>query len=351
MALLGLATSAAFIQAQNDPAGKKMDHIGGKSLDRWIAEILDQDPGVREKAIRTVALFGRDARKAVKKLITELNDTDPSLRVNAIMALGDIGMNEDDLEKGIKGLGRLLTTDPQAIVRFQAAVTLMKLGKDAKEAIPQLVTASRDQYSSWEVRHMAVTALGTVAVDRKEGPDPKAIRALITALRDHCARVRQQALGSLITLGKPEDSNLLQSEKSALLAVLRDKDKLLTLWARVALMRIDKIDTNYLFTIAQLLKDPDVVVRINAAQALGVVGPDAKSRVADVIEALHDKDPAVVTAVIAALVQMGEEVAPKAVPALENLVKGENEVLKLLAQGAIDSLTKKDKKPDAKKAP
>src|ERR1700687_2801432 len=98
IALLGLVTSGTLIQAQDDPADKKIDRIGGKNLDQWIAEILNQDPGVREKAIRTVVLFGPAARKAGKKLITELNDTDPSLRVNAIMALGEIGMNEEDLE-------------------------------------------------------------------------------------------------------------------------------------------------------------------------------------------------------------------------------------------------------------
>ena len=52
------------------------------------------------------------------------------------------------------------------------------------------------------------------------------------------------------------------------------------------------------------LKDPNVSVRINAAIALGDIGPDAKAAVPALIEALNDKEGVVRWRAVAALGKM-----------------------------------------------
>jgi HEAT repeat protein len=301
---------------------------------------------VRQTAIQTVILFGQPARKAGKALIRELDDADPDLRVNAAIALGAIGLDGDDLDKGVKRLGKALTQDRESIVRLQAAAALGHFGTSAKAAIPQLVMAVKDTYTSFTIRKTAAMALGAVAIDRKEGPDPAAVSGLMLALNDPAAAVRHEALRALITLGAPSQADLKRREKTALERLLHDNDKLMVLWSRMALMRIDKVSEYHLRYIAGLLQDRDPLVRANAAQALGVVGAEAKAHVGELAAALKDKEGVVVLAAVVALGVMREH-AQAAVPALTRLTEDKNEVLSKAAQQAIDQITGKAAKPKA----
>lgn len=329
--------------------GEDSHIIGGKNLKQWIVEIRNGDPGVRENAIRTVPLFGKEARKAGHALVTELADHDTSLRVNAIIAIGQIGLDAEDIEAGVKGLGKLLANDSQHINRMQAAIALGQLGPDARAALPQLCSAVRDTYNSWETRRAAAVALRFVAPS-KDGPDPKAIHALVRAANDICAKVRLEALMSLIYLGRPFQKADLESEKLALQRLIRDRDLLVGLWARVALMRIDKISETHIRVLGQMLRSTNLAYRLNAANALGMIGPEAKSQVPDLIEALGDKDETVIGAAITALALMGDE-ARRAIPTLTKLAESKNEVLSGLAKEAVKSINTnaKPKKADAKK--
>src|SRR5262249_1667823 len=151
-----------------------------------------------------------------------LRDSDPSLRVNAAISLGLIGMDEADLAEGVRALTRVVANDNQVNVKYQAVITLGKLGADAKSATPQLRTALLDVYSSWEMRQAAALALAGTGWELKESEtkdpkqsfwaaDPKAVSALVTAAqKDSSAKVRQQALTSLIYLGMPNDLKVLE---------------------------------------------------------------------------------------------------------------------------------------------
>ncbi len=326
------------VRAQSDEP-----RIAGKNLKQWIAETRHADPGVRENALRTLPLFGKEARKAGHALITELTDQDTSLRVNAIIAIGLIGLDGDNLEAGVKGLSKLLLNDSQHINRMQAAVALGRLGTDAKAALPALCSAVRDTYNnSWETRRAAAIALRTVAAE-KEGPDPKAIHALARAASDVCEKVRLEALMSLIYLGRPHQKADFESEKASLDRLIHGRDLLVALWARVALMRIDKVSETHIRVLGQMLRSTNLAYRVNAANALGMIGPEAKSQVPDLIEALDDKDETVIAAAVTALALMGDE-ASRAIPALMKLTEGKNEVLKELAKQAVETIKNGGKK-------
>src|SRR5207247_7974983 len=132
------------------------------------------------------------AKTAAPALINELTDRDVSLRVNATITLGIVGMEEKDIPAGVSALIRLLT-DTQSIVRYQAAMALGRLGRDARPAIPALLNTIKDS-SSWEIRKAAAFALGAIAEDRQRGPDVRAMRALADALKDTCFQVLMEGI-------------------------------------------------------------------------------------------------------------------------------------------------------------
>ena len=89
--------------------------LSGKTLPQWIADIKDNDPGVREMGIQAVVLFYTSApnemskrlvrRMAGKRIINELGDKDPSIRANAAVALGTMGAEPEDAQACLRGLG------------------------------------------------------------------------------------------------------------------------------------------------------------------------------------------------------------------------------------------------------
>lgn len=319
--------------------------VNGKKLSRWITDLRNADPGVREAAISAISQFGKEGRKAGRALVTELADNDVSLRVNAIIAIGVVGLEGEELTDGVKALGRLLINDQQHIVRFQCAITLGRLGTDARHAIPQLCSAAKDLYNSWETRKAAAQALRAVALDRQEGPDPRVVQALLSAARDVSLKVRLEALLSLIVLGGPAKSEAHLAEKLSLEKLTRDPNKTVALWARVALMRIDKVSEPHLIAIGHLLESSEPFLRIDAANALGLIGPEAKSQVPNLAKALRDKDEAVVAAAISSLALIGDEARP-AIPALQKVREERNEGLRVLAKEAIDRITTTVVRPD-----
>jgi HEAT repeat protein len=346
--VLGLLTAAA--PGKSDEKAKKEPdpQIGGKTLDQWILDIRNSDPAVREAAMQTVPLYGKMGRKAVKALINELKDQDPSLRISACIALGVVGFDtEEQLNDGVKALCRLLQ-DAQSFVRLHAATTLGNIGPDARAAIPQLRSALRDSSNSWSVRRAAAASLAAVAMDQKEGPDVSAVMTLVGALSDFCVTVRRQAILSLVNLGKPSKTEDWSKEKSALDNALRDtrQDKVVIIWIHVLLIRNDKVSENHLSAIGQLLRNADPLVRNSAAQALATLGPQARSRIPDLIAVLDDKDLGVVASAMNALVQL--QAGEPAVAALNRLAEGKDEVRQKMAGEAIKALTMtKDAKPTA----
>src|SRR5262249_13880821 len=153
--------------------------------------------------------------------------------------------------------------------------------------------------------------------DGRNGPDARAIHALLGALRDDVSYdVRMEALFSLIVLGPPVHITDKTAEKRLLEERTRDKNKVVEIWARVAVMRLDKVSQHHLSPISKYLQDPDLRARVNAARAFTIMGQDAKSSVKDLAYALNDKEPDVVVWVCVALGEM-HAASQDAVPKLE----------------------------------
>jgi HEAT repeat protein len=351
--LLSAAANGQVPPADNKtPEMKKSAQtVDGKTMYEWMKELKDKketrDPGVRVRAIHAVQSYGGEAREAVRDIMRALTDSDASVRVNAAIALGLIGFDAKDLKDGVSALSRLVVkeTEQQGIVRFQAAKALGRLGPDSAPAIPALVRAITDQTAS-EIRGAAAYALGSAGWDIQKGPDPRAIHALVgnetyrSGLHDVCQDVRMESLFSLIVLGPPVQATDKAAEKRALEALLHDKSKVVEIWGRVAIMRLDKVSSQYLIPIAKHLKDADVRVRVNAARAFAIMGQDAKSSVKDLIYALDDKEPTVIMWACIALGEM-RNAAQEALPKLEGLTDHPDARVKQAAAEAISKIKAK----------
>ena len=304
------------MQAQTQFADKQMEKkksfesVEGKALEQWIKDLKDKDPFIRENAIHMLKVFGSAAREASPQLVKALTDHDVSIRVNAAITIGFVGFNDDDVAKGIDALRNLLATDPQAIVRFQAAQALCRLQHLATPAAPTLASRLRDN-DSWEIRRACAAALAFAGRDKAGGPDRVVLKSLEDLMWDHCSEVRLEGLKSLIMLGIPGGlGDRMQEERLVTQMIGNEKQARVAIWARVLLLRInvappvedkstkraalggsgadkaDKVEKN-LIALAKYLKSPDYLTRLSAAQAFAVIGRDGKSRVDDLADLLE----------------------------------------------------------------
>jgi HEAT repeat protein len=318
------------------PGAPKGGEFGGKSLDGWIKQLSDPDASERQEATQAVLAFGPDARKAVPALTRLLVDRDSSVRANAALALGSIGVEDPAQAKdAVSALTRMLA-DSQGAVRLQAALALGKLGpKVAHTAVGDLMLSLRD-LNSWEIRRAAALSLGQLGYEPDGHADPRVLNALVGSLADRVVLVRLAVIRGIIQLGPTRNPQDTGAAKSSLLRLLQDKDKVVQIWARVAVMRLDKtlISDTYLTPISQGLLSPDQAVRVQAADALGVLGAEAKSKAPDLAAALRHEDPATVFAAIVAVGHMGPS-ARVAMPDLQKLTTHTDPVIKNAAEQAI----------------
>jgi HEAT repeat protein len=327
--------------------------INGKNLQAWIKELKDADPGVRERATKTICNFDLDiaAREAGSALIDTLSDSDTGVRVNALIALATVGVHDQFVAKAVAALTQRLQ-DQQAIVRLHAAVVLAHMDLDARSAIPDLIQRSKD-LSAYEIRKAAVKALArTGAADKKNQVDMRAAKALIETFAggfaDKSAEVRQEAVMALGMMGLPDKPADKQAELAALEIAFSDKDKGVAIWARVSYMALDDVSEKHLAAICAHLKGKDYAARIEAVRALGTMGPKAKGKLADLYDQLLDKEPNMIAAAAWALGEMGND-AVKAVPDMTKMLDRKDlpDGVKQSIKDAIDRINGKQapKKP------
>jgi HEAT repeat protein len=346
-----LVAAADPVSAQSKSPGKPAppEVLGGKTLEKWIDQIKAGDPGMRETAIRTVLYFGEPAKAAVPHLLDVLqNDRDASCRVHACLTLYALAdsVPEAELPRAVRVLSERVAEDPQAIVRFHAALAVGALGTKATAAIASLANRAEDP-SSWELRRMVVSSLAAVAVDKKFGPDGRAVTAVANLLLgtenpERSGQVRLEAAKALGEMGRPADKQFALAMQ-ALQKALHDPDKAVQIWAQTSLMKIDrdKLTAQGLSDLARHLKGNDALVKFHAARALLSLRdePLTRAHIPDIAELLDDKEPIVVANAVEVLAGFGTH-AKEAIPALRRVAekKDQLDVIKQAAKAAIDQI-------------
>jgi HEAT repeat protein len=175
--------------------------------------LKDPTPEVRLATAETLLLTGEIEMDAAT-FLSLANDKDPKIRLMALQGLVDL---QDDLitQAQLRAL-----KDPDPGVRAQAAG---RLGPPRKEEfVEPLVQALKDKEP--EVRAAAANGLGgykgawiLVGSPKNFFPGRRAVDALLTALADEAANVRQAAVESLAVVKE-------EKVATALIAALKDRE-------------------------------------------------------------------------------------------------------------------------------
>ncbi|VTS06559.1 HEAT repeat domain-containing protein [Tuwongella immobilis] len=334
---------------KNAPQPKYPTKVLDKGPSEWAKDILDRDPGVSEAAIKMMLVFGPEGRRyGAKNLIVSLNKSDANCRAAAASVIGAFsGFDEPALQR--EAVSRLTSAmgDPQVVVRLAAVNAISAIGPPAtNSAIPVMCARLTDE-PNYEIRRAAAVALGRCAQSEKGPPERRAIVALAKGLNDSSALVRRDCVQSLIVLGpptEPADAALLKSmiTKNA----LSDRDKLVSLWSRVCLMRMDPTainDANF-EVIFQSLRGTEAEMCLQGAHAVGVIGSLASKAVPDLIKLLDHKEPQVAATAAWSLGQMGTAGNP-ALAKLQTLTTSKDEDLAKIAKQAIEDIRNPKKDP------
>jgi HEAT repeat protein len=230
--------------------------------------VLSESLKSNDKRLRAAAARGLHELNAPHEMVAEalsgmMADKDPVVRANVADALSSIG--EAAVPKLIKALQN---DDLQSL----AVAVIQRLGPKAKDAVPALIDELKDP--SPEYRHEVEFALGAI------GPDAKAaVPALIKEMQDEDPRVRRTACYALGKIGPAASEAIPTLQKN-----LTSDDKLLKLASIWALLRIEvgdqPIQKMAIEPLTKALEESDRdLVKIEAARALGDIGPMAKEAV------------------------------------------------------------------------
>lgn len=339
-----VAVCAAFamalpLWAAGEKEKDKEKEQNKQSLDKLLRETKSLDPAVRDVAVRGISQYGPEGKAAIPVLVTLLGDPDPGIAANALAALR--GIASDKELKAEKSLVATLTKMLQfgtPAGKANAAMALGQIGPDGKSAVKILVEYTLKS-TSWEVRKAGAFALGTVAMEKKGGPEMTTVNALAKLVYDDkCAQVRLQALQALASLGahRTEAESQNHVVKHALdYSVRLNRDASEVVWAHTLLSQTVGVKPEaHMGSISAVVQNTnaDPAVRANAIRALGamcsvpkdVLFKEAPRAVVDrlfdqMVGALRDRDDNIAAAACAALATARENLSTKHV----NLIAGD----------------------------
>jgi HEAT repeat protein len=339
--------------------------INGKDIKAVMKDMEDPDPTIREFAVRTLPLFGPPAqKKEVSKLLLKRMtgaEPDPGVRIAVFNTVGQIQFeDEEDNRRALQLLVQYVDAPvggSASLYRLHAVQTLSLFGPKGSGAITALTgIALKDP--SFETRRSIANTLGRVGFSETTGPNMKALRALANVLaKDDSASVRMEAMQSLMLLGPPwaavmkagakmpppikkdEAEEIVKYMKSRVgdpkatpkpLPPL-EKDPQVEIWARLVLMRFDprEVNEDNLDALAKYLTNPQPAIKVQALNAIGIIGELAAKKLDAVVRVLEEKNAPFnqTVACVQVLVAMGAGAKP-AIPNLQKMVDARRKELK-----------------------
>ena len=165
--------------------------VASADVDAVIQKLQKGTPDQRRLAARELGNLGEEAKKAIPSLINASKDKDVYVRRFAVQSLGKLAP-----AKGIAPALIAALKDPNARVVSAAAAAMANVGK---EGVKPLATIAQNKAYSASVRRNAITALGKMGSDAKEG-----VPGLIEVLKDREMRLdAAEALGNIGPEAKP----------------------------------------------------------------------------------------------------------------------------------------------------
>jgi HEAT repeat protein len=265
----------------------------------------------RRAAVHCLGKIGLAANPALVELSKCLKDQEPDMRVRAALAAYTIGANAEDV------LSVVLAGLKDKETRFLATEAVRVIGPKAKAAVPLL----REWVRSGEKD--ALQALGCIGAEAKD-----AVPDLITALRSR--DLRNDAVDALRNIG-PAAADAVP----ALARLLDDPD----LYNLVdALKEFGPAVKPGIPILRKFLISPDRQLAERAAQTLGSLSAYAEDAIPDLIMALEQKE--IRASAAHSLGRFGAR-AKKAIPALVLGMKSDDKAYRLSATFALVNIAPK----------
>ena len=355
------------------PADKKddvkwPDKVGGRTVQEVVKEMRgNSDPAVREGAVRALPAFGPKGREFGGQELVDAMTKDPDWNVRAAaLEAGPAVLYfqakspDSILNSGVTTMVKSMGSS-QLGIRVTAIVAVGSIGSYMRMLYPNVINELRTQVkesTSWQLRKVAVAAVASVGQglplseegDQRDPPDTGAVFLLLDILRnDNCAIVRRDAVNALTALG-PVQGGQQKKWRSDLDQILKsEKDKSIVLWTRVCILRNDPAgvtgNPTHLDVVAKTLEVPEAQGRLEACQALGLLGEEAKSKLQDLLDVIQNdkEEPPVVAAAIMAASTMKSQV--KIIqPILQNVTTThKNADVRKVAQEGIEYVTGRKK--------
>jgi HEAT repeat protein len=312
--------------------------LAGRPLDQWIKDLTHEDALVREEAVEVLAAAGPAAREAAAVLEKMTREGPQRLRLRAALALGRIaGKNGPAVELLAQGLRLARTAD----ARIQALAALQPLSADAGPAVPAILEWV--DAPELGVRTQALSVLGAIGkaavpavleeLEHKEARRRRraalAVGYLFPLMRDKAPVLRRRlddedlavralcarALWSLPDTSKPVQKALADAVAHGDPELRRES------FATLASI-LDPVRTPVVRTIAeQAFKDPDLGLRLRAAEVLYRIDGKADAVLPVFLEGLRSTSPALRSRALLGLGALGPKGAP-AVPLLIEQLRG-----------------------------
>ncbi len=310
----GLVT-ALKDNAQQQRVEVALVRLGRAAVPALREALLDESCG--EAAARILGLIGPRASDAVPDLITILDRrlSPTTVRGHAAFALGRIGEPNGAIVPALIAA----LTDSKTEVRERAAEALGGMGSSAREALPALASALKDDEASVAIR--ACLALSLIG-------DEGAAKPLLAAFQDKRSEVSVAASQAIWRLGPKADPVVL-----ALLSLAQGPVEK-TAPARNLLA---SLGPHIVPVLVEALSNDQAARREAAADALGRMGPPARTAVPALLKSLKDKSPAVALMAAMALAEIDSTRGGAAVKVLTDALDNPGAVLALANLGPIAS--------------
>lgn len=230
-----------------------------------------------------------------------------TLFILSYLVCAPLPAREETLEKLVVAAGQ-----GDFLQRSLAISKIRAMGVEAAEATPSLIAFLDDP--DRDICYVTIQALGDIAPT-----DPNVVMALCDCLKDHDARIRRFALGSLAKAGENVPAPLV----AVIGAARSDVDELVRLYAELACLSLcpaEEIEDASLSKIVTALESNDRDVRNCAVSLVGALAPRSGSLLPLLLEMLDGLGPSTRNAHLCALIagslrQFGHAAEP-AIPRL-----------------------------------
>lgn len=287
-------------------AALALGKVGAPAVPALREALGSPDPEVRYHALLALSLTGEAGRSAAPQVLAALNDQSEPVRHKAAYTLGKL---LPDSANVIPALAAALADDSED-VRQQAAEALVEFKGRAVPALLPLLQSESPQ------RAQALTALAGI------GPEAAAAVPPIRDLAQANPAARPQAIQTLVAIGKPALpalEELMRGDAATKQLVLQN------LWGRPA----DGIDI-----LLVSLKDESAEIRALGLNILSASGIADKQVVLAIAELTRDRDAGVRLQAVHSLMSQGQA-ARDALPALRRAAQDQEPSVRQAAERAL----------------